>query len=106
MELEGSVVGEFAGVVGEAVIIERGVFWQRSVDIGQGGIIQSELVVVAGEIVWEEGVGLVDGVDIGEVQLGDEAFLVCLVGAFDAAFGLGREGRDDEVEAQLAEEAA
>jgi hypothetical protein len=39
-------------------------------------------------------------------ELGDEALLVDLVGAFDAALGLGGEGWDAEVMAQLAEESA
>jgi hypothetical protein len=109
MELEGSVIGEFACGIGEAEIIEGGEFWQRTVEVWQGGEVEGKLVIVSGEVVWEEGVGLVDGVDIGQAQLGDEAELVGLVGAFDAAPGLGGEGRDyedGEAAAQLAEEAA
>jgi hypothetical protein len=66
------------------------------VEVWQGGEVEGKLVIVNGEVVWEEGVGLVDGVNFGEAELGDKAVLVGLVGAFDAVLGLGREGRNDE----------
>jgi hypothetical protein len=76
--------------------------------LAKGGVVKGEALVVLGQVTRQEGVGLVDGLSFGEAELRDEAVLVGLIGAFDTALGLGREGWDEEdaeAVAQLAEEA-